>query len=275
MDWRYLMYSYELSDIIIYPSEFMVKKNHHDYNFNLEKTFVLPQGLYKEEFLYSPRSDESRMKLRKENKIPDDAIVLFGNGSINHRKGVDIFLTLGLNLLSNYTFEKEIHFLWLGGTLEKPYKDEYHKFIYRDLVNSSYANHFHFIKATKEVKPYYDASDIFVLTSREDPFPSVVQEAIASGLHVAGFVGTGGAIELIGKAGGLVFPFQNIKVAIEQLNLLICNLNQSDDQLTKAKNLIKEEYKFSTYVDKIVKLLINEMHLQNHTALVDKNKSAL
>jgi glycosyltransferase involved in cell wall biosynthesis len=274
MDWRYLMYSYELSDVIIYPSEFMVKKNHHDYRFNLEKTFVLPQGLYKEEFLNIPRSQESRARIRKELSIPDDAIVLFGNGSVDHRKGVDIFLTLGLNLLSNFSFEKEIHFVWLGGTIGKPYKDEYHKFLSRDLLNSSFENHFHFVKATKNVKPYYDASDIFILTSREDPFPSVVQEAIASGLHIAGFDGTGGAIELIKKAGGLVFPFQNIKLAVEELNVLIRSMKDQNERLTNAKRIIKEEYNFSTYVDNIVGLLIEKMHLQNNETLVNKNNIA-
>ena len=42
---------YDLSDHIVYSSEFMVKKNINDYPFDLNKTSVIPQGLYTNEIL--------------------------------------------------------------------------------------------------------------------------------------------------------------------------------------------------------------------------------
>jgi glycosyltransferase involved in cell wall biosynthesis len=48
---------------------------------------------------------------------------------------------------------------------------------------------------------WYSAADVFALTSREDPFPTVVLEAISAGLAVVAFAGSGGAAELITDIG--------------------------------------------------------------------------
>jgi glycosyltransferase involved in cell wall biosynthesis len=45
---------------------------------------------------------------------------------------------------------------------------------------------------------------MYALTSREDPFPSVVLEAMEAGLAVVGFDGTGGCATLISRAGGRI-----------------------------------------------------------------------
>ena len=49
---------------------------------------------------------------------------------------------------------------------------------------------------------YLSAADAFVLTSREDPLPSVVMEAMATGLSCVAFAGSGGIPELIEQHGG-------------------------------------------------------------------------
>jgi glycosyltransferase involved in cell wall biosynthesis len=267
-----LKYSYELSDVIIYPSAFLLEKNRLDYQFKLERTFILPQGLYKQEFLVE-RSLASRNDIRKTMGIPLNAIVLLGCGSINPRKGVDIFLNLAFNLLSNFKFDEEIHFVWLGGEIGLQSDNEYRRYLYRDLVNSNLQQYIHFIKDTKDVKQYFDTSDIFVLSSREDPFPTVVQEAIASGLFLTGFEGTGGAIELIKKANGYVFPFQNTMLATERLCFLIKNFSTEIEKTKHAKEIIMSEYNFSKYVDNIMELLIEKLHLHNHSYLIEKLKN--
>jgi glycosyltransferase involved in cell wall biosynthesis len=263
IDKQTLKYSYELSDVIIYSTPFMINKNLADYKFNLDKTFILPQGLYKNEFL-EPRSIKDRLLIREQNSIPHDALVVIGCGSVNTRKGVDIFTTTAINVLSKWRADNEIHFLWLGGEIGVKTDSEYCRYLYRDIVNSASEKFIHFIKGTKDVKPYFDASDVFFLTSREDPFPTVVQEAIASGLIVAGFEGTGGAIDLIKKANGMVFPFLDTTCAVEYF----CSLNNQIDDLKRkaeiSKEIISKEYNFSDYVDNIMKLLVNELQLQNY-----------
>ena len=56
----------------------------------------------------------------------------------------------------------------------------------------------------EDVRDYYNAADVFLLTSREDPFPSVVLEAFAAGLPVVAFADTTGCEELIAEHGSLV-----------------------------------------------------------------------
>jgi glycosyltransferase involved in cell wall biosynthesis len=259
IDKKRLQYSYELSDIIIYSVDFMIEKNRQDYKFDLNKTSTLPQGLYKEEFLL-PRSEDDRRNIRKLNRIPDDAIVVIGCGSVNTRKGVDIFVNIAINVLSSEERRKEVHFIWLGGEIGTITDNEYSRYLYRDIVNSGFSEHIHFIKGTSNVKPYFDASDVFILSSREDPFPTVVQEAIASGLIVAGFEGTGGAIELIRKANGFVFPFLKTDSAVQKIIEISNNLNS---KYLSKKEIILNEYNFYNYVDKLNTLITEQLSSTN------------
>ena len=56
----------------------------------------------------------------------------------------------------------------------------------------------------------YVAADAFVLTSREDPFPSVVVEAMASGLPTVVFQDSGGIVDLVSDAGGVTVPYLDV-----------------------------------------------------------------
>jgi glycosyltransferase involved in cell wall biosynthesis len=57
---------------------------------------------------------------------------------------------------------------------------------------------------------YYLSSDIFLLTSREDPLPSVVMEAFDAGLPVVGFEGAGGFVEILdGEERGALVSYMN------------------------------------------------------------------
>ena len=51
---------------------------------------------------------------------------------------------------------------------------------------------------------FYFGADAFFLSSREDPFPSVVLEAMSAGLPVVGLSGASGVEELVSEHGWLV-----------------------------------------------------------------------
>jgi glycosyltransferase involved in cell wall biosynthesis len=64
------------------------------------------------------------------------------------------------------------------------------------------------------------AGDVFALTSRSDPYPCVVHEAMAAGMPVVGFKGGGGAAELFSPDAGETVAFgdtEAMAVAIEAL----------------------------------------------------------
>jgi len=54
-----------------------------------------------------------------------------------------------------------------------------------------------FLGSQQDMVPCFATADLFFLSSREDPFPTTVLEAMAYGLPVVGFAGTGGVEEQI------------------------------------------------------------------------------
>jgi len=69
----------------------------------------------------------------------------------------------------------------------------YVRFLHRDIVNTNNENRILFYEPVVNVVPYYAASDLFFLSSREDPFPTIVFEAFISELPVIGVEGSSGA----------------------------------------------------------------------------------
>jgi hypothetical protein len=65
---------------------------------------------------------------------------------------------------------------------------------------------------------FMNAADVFALTSREDPFPSVALEALASGIDVVAFAGTGGIADLLNDPTlGCVVPMSDTAAMADAL----------------------------------------------------------
>jgi len=66
---------------------------------------------------------------------------------------------------------------------------EYLRWIKHDLRAKSLDERVRFIGVMEEMGPLYRAAQVFVLPSREDPFPLVALEAVHAGLPVLAFIG--------------------------------------------------------------------------------------
>lgn len=255
---NYLKILYDSSDRIVYSTQFMVEKNKRDYNFDLSKTSIIPQGLYKEEFLDADM-DQLRSETRKNLGIPEDAFVVMGCGSIHPRKGIDVFIQTAIQAIS-LAPEKDIYFIWLGGTLQSNSPDMYIRFLHRDIVNTNNEDRILFYEPVVDVVPYYAASDLFFLSSREDPFPTIVFEAFISGLPVIGVEGSSGAIELLKRCKNFVVPYTRRAEVSQEIVKLMNQPEVLADAGRLGKELISKEFKFEDYVDKILQLIHLEVY---------------
>jgi len=84
--------------------------------------------------------------------------------------------------------------VWCGGVQSD---SEYLRWIKHDLRARGLDERVRFIGVMEEMGPLYRAAQVFVLPSREDPFPLVALEAVHAGLPVLAFIGGGGAPELL------------------------------------------------------------------------------
>jgi hypothetical protein len=75
---------------------------------------------------------------------------------------------------------------------------------------------------TEDITDWLLAADAFLLTSREDPYPSVMLEAAASGLPLVVFEGSGGASDFVSSFGaGFAVPFADVEAMVETLIALL------------------------------------------------------
>lgn len=172
----------ENSNFIIFPDE-IVLKDFQDLFSNISgNTFVRPQGVY-----LSNEIDES-YDFTKYGLDLTKPIVL-GSGTAELRKGIDLFIDAAISLCE---IDDNVHFVWtgsFGGNIELESWMEY------QIEKSGFSGRIHllpFLSKQSEYKYLLKNITVFWLTSREDPFPSVVLEAMKFHKPVLGFRNSGG-----------------------------------------------------------------------------------
>lgn len=125
--------------------------------------------------------------LRRSLGIPQDALIVVGSGTIERRKGPDLFVQLACEIRRRRRDgERPVHFLWVGGDLAgldwAPLQAD---------LRRTQADHVHVTGHVAEPLPLFRLGDVFVLTSREDPFPLVCLEHAALEVPVVAYDSSG------------------------------------------------------------------------------------
>ena len=149
------------------------------------KTHLLPQGIYQNLDARSSVVD-LRADLRSKLDLPADSRIVVGVGYADLRKGFDLFVAAAKQMLAQ---DSRVHFLWIGN-IEESLKHWFRR-EYETLEN------FTSVDFTNDIASYLYGADLYALTSREDPFPSVMLEALACGIPVVGFKESGGCCDLL------------------------------------------------------------------------------
>ena len=67
-----------------------------------------------------------------------------------------------------------------------------------------------FLGVQNDARPYLRAADVFLVTSREDPFPLVALEAAECGVPIVCFADAGGMPTFVEADAGIVVPFEDV-----------------------------------------------------------------
>lgn len=223
------------SDLIIFSSNSVLKD--FDSIVTVQYKYkMLKQGLYNKSILDNfGNSEIINSAMRRELNYKDDYFIVLGIGSDWYRKGFDIFVQIAKMLE-----ETKVKFLWIGNT--KGYDNALPENIH--VVNKVEPD---------DLYKYYYMSNLFFLSSREDPFPSVLLEAMAGGLPIIAFRGSGGAEEIVNQDNGLLTGF-DAKEEIGEYLLEISSMRGRgilENIVRSNQKKIREEYNFSNYVMKL------------------------
>lgn len=182
----------------IFVSKYQLSRMQKKLAFEKEKASIVQFGALDASFGSGDR-EEARRALRLSLGIGAKALVVLGCGTMNFRKGIDLFADVASRVIKQLSNGPDIHFVWVGGG--ETHYDSAHYWANKAVKDAGCEARVHFLGGKAETEQYYLASDLFLMTSRADPFPCVIQEAMACGLPVISFEGKSGAAEAYGDSG--------------------------------------------------------------------------
>ncbi len=170
-------------------------------------------SLHSEDILCSVIDSNEKIRIRHNLNLPLYPMVL-SIGQFIYRKGFDILLQSWIQISCNATL------VIIGGGKDK---EMYEKMIEKYHIKNVFIMDF---MNKQDLYPYYKASDIFVLPTREDIWGLVINEAMAQGVPVITTDKCMAGVELIdnGINGYVVKAEDDIELA-EKINYLLKNEN--------------------------------------------------
>lgn len=192
-------------------------------------------------------SDVEMQNLRKKLEIPESGIVFGMVGRVNAWKGQPDFVR---------AFEKasqqndSLFAIMVGGVFAG--EDFRMEALRRQISDSGLDNRIRVVDFTENVGRFYSIFDIFVMPStRPDPFPTVVLEAMSVGLPVVGY-NHGGVTEMVedGK-NGFLSEAGNIDKLAENFTFLASRESVRRSFGVASADLMNREFNLASFIQKI------------------------
>ena len=159
-----------------------------------------------------------KSKLLRDKTVSESGFVVSGSGYASQRKGFDFFVELSHTFKNRFP-DLPVYFRWVGKVSEKLMNIVHEQ----AEKNEQEAN----LILTGEMEnpyPFYNQSSVFVLTSREDPFPLVVLEHALLGKPVICFdKGTGSSEFVMEYDAGMVIPYFEMDAVVNAISQLYHN----------------------------------------------------
>jgi hypothetical protein len=146
------------------------------------------------------------------------------------------------------------HFCWVGD-IDPSLKD----WMANEISDAERTGTFHMAGYRQDIAALLSAADAFVLTSREDPFPSVVLEALYAGLPTIAFEDSGGIPELL-----RVHPLGHIVPFADTVAMAAALVSAQRKGPTAAarilgRKVIAENFDFPAYVWQLLLLVHRDL----------------
>lgn len=156
--------------------------------------------------------------IRKKMDIPDRALLIGACGNPEWRKGPDLFIEVARKIIIDKKIDN-VYFIWIGGNIKSVHYLE----VKYELEKLSIYDKVYITGEVENPSEYYKCLDIFLMTSREDPFPLVNIEAAFFGLPIICFDKSGGSPEFVTEDIGFVVDYGDTNAMAERLIQLIEN----------------------------------------------------
>ncbi|MGI0107860.1 glycosyltransferase [Salinimicrobium sp. WS361] len=176
---------------------------------------------------------------KKKKIFQKSSFTVGGAGTVEWRKGVDLFLQVSAFIKINYP-DYKINFQWAG----KMSKTDEYKLNF-DIRRAGLSESVTFTNEYSKPEEIFQDFDVFLMTSREDPFPLVCIEAGMMGIPIICFKGATGTEEILLNGGGKIVPYLDIK---EMAMQIIEYFNHPKQIVIDGERAIASFSEFNPYV---------------------------
>lgn len=235
------------SDGLVFASHYVAEAFCNRYWPDPRKVLISPQGISLTSRFQ--QRNELRERLRKKCGWSPATKIVVGCGYGDVRKGIELFVQL-CGILGKLEKLRNVAFMWIGAidaSLE-PY-------IRKDIRDLNLEKYFYLTGFVQEPDQYYIAADVYVLTSREDPFPSTVMEAFNAGLPVIAFEKGGGSVDIVNDTTGAVVPYLDLNAMANSVEKLLSNEKRLHTLSQYVRELSEAHFSYPPYMDKLLAIL--------------------
>jgi glycosyltransferase involved in cell wall biosynthesis len=193
-----LVSAYEIASEIVFPAPIVARSAlDSDSAMRMRPYHIMPQGMSALPTSVELQGETKNSKLQTLAALRSNGtMIVLGAGSVDMRKGVDIFLGVASSV-QRRAAARPVHFVWVGAGF-RPREDlGYSLYLEEHLNRARLADHFTFVDAVTDLEPVYALADIFLLTSRLDPLPNVTIDAAMRGIPIVCFQDASGMSDLL------------------------------------------------------------------------------
>lgn len=214
-----------------------------------ERMVVMPQGSYRDVAFSEADGAAARLGF---GLGAQDRMVL-GVGYADLRKGFDLFLQLW-RLLQAPGGPGRTCLVWVGG-MDPALRD----WLGAEIAEAEACGTFRMAGYRDDMAAVFSAADAFVLTSREDPFPTVVMEALGAGLPVFAFDRAGGIPDMLRETGeGCVLPYGDVVAMADAVRVALA-AGISPEQRATRQALVATRFDFRDYAGRLLRLVLPDL----------------
>lgn len=232
------------SDAVVFAAQ-MVRRKFEEFAGPVAgNALVRPQGMYLPPAPDADRAASIRKGLREKLGLAPDSFVVLGVGYADHRKGLDLFVSACAAAIGR---DARIFAVWVGHcdeTLLAAQREE--------IARLGLQDRFVFTGRVTNPGDYYLAGDCLALTSREDPFPSTVMEALDAGRPVVGFSGAGGFEDLLTRGCGVLVPAFDTHAFAAALVELAGDRARAQELASTGREIVRREFRMAPYVNDLI-----------------------
>jgi glycosyltransferase involved in cell wall biosynthesis len=210
---------------------------------NTVDKFIAVSGLVKDNLItkYAIESEKIKMiyefsKVEKvviNQKKGEDDFLVCGCGYVDWRKGTDLFIQVARHLVFNKR-NRKIKFIWIGKiSLEERI------IIEADIEKMGLTDYVSFVGEQLTPHTILKDCDVFLLPSREDPFPLVCIETAMLGKPIICFDKATGITEILKNGGGYIIPYLEVEKMADKVEHYMNNPEEIyHDGLVNQKNFL-------------------------------------